>query len=54
MYSVLFSTDFTYSCVPGDQGDLFFFIQEIFLDVVYVQIGVLQIVSCVQIYGNWM
>jgi hypothetical protein len=34
MYSVLLRTDFTYSCVPGDQGGPFFFRQEIVLAVV--------------------
>jgi hypothetical protein len=45
VYSVLLSTDFTYSRVPGNQGGPMFFRQEFFLQSFYVQIGLLQFVS---------
>jgi hypothetical protein len=51
MYSEFLSTDFIYSWVPGDQGGSFFSDKDFFLEVIYVQIGVLQFVARVQFYA---
>jgi hypothetical protein len=41
LYSVLLSTDSTYSRVPGDEGGLIFFKRDFFWWSFYVQIGLL-------------
>jgi hypothetical protein len=51
MDSILLSTDFTYSCVPGDQGGPIFLDLIFFWQSFYVQIGVLQFVSHVRFYA---
>ncbi len=49
----LLSTDSTYSCVPGDKGGLIFFrLRNFIRRSFYVQIDVLQFVSCVRFYAK--
>jgi hypothetical protein len=50
VYSVLLSTDFMYSRIPGDQGGpTFFRLQIFFWRLFYIQNGILQFVSWIQI-----